>query len=198
VLRRGQAIAESILAWDNLLHQNGLLAKCLLEQGRIDEARDVVTQAERVIRQHKMKLPFDRIEAVTAGAMVRVAQAEHAQGAERAAALAEARRACRTAMHCARQLPLWLPQAWRTQGTLHWLEGDEAAARNCWRESLAAAERSSFPVERGLTLLEKGSRLGDRALAEPAAALFRQTRARTHLERVVALLGPTASTAELA
>lgn len=192
-LRRGKAAGERIGAWDNLLHQNGLLARCLLAQGRLDEARDVVAEAERLAREHRLRLPFDRVEHLNATAQVRLAEAERAQGAAREAALAEARRACNAALACAKQLPLWLPSAWRSSGTLRWLEGDADGAERCWGESVALAERFVFPIERASTLLEQGARQRKTGLVEQALALLRPLRAQEGVDRALRVLDELAA-----
>jgi hypothetical protein len=78
-------------------------------------------------------------------------------------------------------MPMWLPTMLRLQGTAAWLGGNMAAASRHWKESLKAAELSVFPIERALTLLEKGQRSGDAELVTQAATLFRQTGANTYL-----------------
>ena len=185
-LRRGSAVAERIGAWDNLLHQKSLLAKCLLLQGRAEEALAMVVESELIQQQREQKLPFDRIELESTAAVVRVAMAERADAAARPAALAQAGAACKAALACARLMPLWLPEALRAQGNLSWLEGNGAAANQHWRESLEVAEQAAFPIDRGLTLMAMGTRLGDADLLNQAAQLFRQTGALAYL----ALLQP--------
>lgn len=180
VLRRGQAIAERIGAWDNLLHQKSLLANCLVLQGRVEEAAVLLEEAERVMRDRALKLPFDQIEVLVSAAVVRVALAERAATAQRPAALSHATRACQAALRCARLMPLWMPQVLRVQGTLSWLEGDTAAAHTRWRESLDVSERAAFPIERALTLFEKARRLGDADLLNQAAVIFKQTGAHNY------------------
>ena len=183
-LRRGSEMAERIGAWDNLLHQKSLLAKCLLLQGRIDEAVAMVEDSLRIKQLRKQQLPFDRIELEVAAALVRVAVAEQADAAARPAALLVARAACKAATDCARLMPLWLPEALRVQGNLYWLEGNAVEAGKQWSESLRVSERSGFPIERGLTLMDRGRRLGDPALLNEAAQLFRQTGALVYLAMV--------------
>ena len=78
-------------------------------------------------------------------------------------------------------MPLWLPTMLRLQGSCDWLRGDRAAAQRAWHDSLKVAERSGFPVERGLTLLEIGRRTDDAGKQALAASLFRQFGARTYL-----------------
>ena len=183
-LRRGCEIAERIGAWDNLLHQKSLLAKCLLLQGRTAEAEAMLEDSLRIKKLRKQKLPFDCIELCAASAVLRVAMAERADATARPGALLAARAACKAAIECARLMPLWLPEALRTQGNLCWLEGNAVEARKHWRESLTVAARSAFPIERGLTLMDKGRRLGDAALLSEAALLFRQTGAMKYLAMV--------------
>ena len=180
-LRRGAKIGLRIGAWDNLLHQKALLAKCLVLLDRLDEALALIDECDRIMRERNLKLLFDRIEPETAAAVVLVALAQRADAASRPAALRKARAACKAALACARQLPLWLPGALRIQGNLSWLEGESLAARKHWRESLTQAERSAFPIDRGLTLLDKGTRIGDSALVAQAAQLFRQVGASGYL-----------------
>jgi class 3 adenylate cyclase len=180
-LRRGCEIAERVGAWDNLLHQKSLLAKCLLLQGRMADAEAMIDDSFRIKKLRKQKLPFDCIELFAASAVVRVAKAERADASARPAAMLTARAACKTAIECARLMPLWLPEALRTQGNLSWLEGKAIDARKHWHESLIVAERSAFPIERGLTLMDQGLRLGDAALLTDAAQLFREAGALKYL-----------------
>ncbi len=179
-LREGQALARSIPSWDNLMFLKGLLAKCLVLQGRLAEAQSEVDEARAIIEREHLTLPFDQSEVLTAGATVAVALAEQAPAATRGAAIAEALAAARRAVSCTRRMPLWLPQALRLQGSAHWLAGDAAAAQRCWRESSARAERSGFPIEAGRTLLEIGQRLDDDDRIAQAIEIFRRTGAHTH------------------
>jgi len=181
VLREGRALAESIQAWDNLLHLQAMLVRCLVLKGEIQECEGLLDEAHRIIQREKMDQAFDSVEVLVADAAYRVAVAEQEPGASGAAALREARRACDKAARCARKMPMWLPTVLRLQGTADWLGGHPAAARRRWKESLKVAELSVFPIERALTLLEKGQRTGDTELVAQATALFRQTGANTYL-----------------
>jgi class 3 adenylate cyclase/tetratricopeptide (TPR) repeat protein len=180
-LRRGQAIAERIGAWDNLLYLKSLLSKCLLAQGKLDAALAELLDAERVMLERGLRLPYDRIEVLTAAAAVRVAVAERSVSDAPGRLFRDAARACTAALRCARQMPLWLPLALRLHGTLSWLQGDKHSAQGHWRESLDVAEKSAFPVERALTLHEQGRRLGDAGLCEQAVSVLRQAGAHGHL-----------------
>jgi tetratricopeptide (TPR) repeat protein len=178
-LREGAELASKIPAWDNFLYQKSLLGKCLVLQGKLDEARVALREAQRVMQVERLRRPFDQVEVLTAVATCSLALVERAEGDARAQALRDAARDCRLALRSARTQPGWLAQALRLHGTLDWLCGRHASAQRCWGESLALAERSAFPIERALTLLEKGRRLGEAGLIEQASEAFEQTGAKT-------------------
>ena len=188
-LREGAALAAKIPAWDNFLYQKSLLGKCLLLQGKFDEAVTALREAQRVMVLEKLSKPFDHVELLAAVATCSLALVEPLEGAARQQALREAKHDCRNALRSARRQPGWLPQALRLQGTLDWLCDRPAAAQRCWAESLALAERFGFPIERAQTLLEKGQRVGDAALIEQAAEVFRRTGATTYLALALQALG---------
>ncbi|MCY7304760.1 MAG: hypothetical protein LH632_01160, partial [Rhodoferax sp.] len=180
-LREGTALAARIPAWDNFLYQVSLLAKCLVLQGKFDAAVTLLGKTTHVIEVEKFHLPFDVVEVMTAFATCSLAVAEHQAASPHSEAMREARRACETAVTCARVIPGWLPEALRLRGNLDWLCGKPHAALRWWRESLVVAEKSAFPIERARTLLEMGHRTGDVAQVAQASEIFRQTGARVFL-----------------
>jgi hypothetical protein len=181
VLREGATIAQTIHSLDNLLHLQAMLVSCLVLQGRLSECPALLQEAHAIILREKMNRDFDCVEVLVADAGYHLALAESLQDAPRESALQEAQRCCRTALNCARRMPLWLPAMLRLQGTCDWLNGKEASARKFWKESLQVAQDFRFPIEHGLTLLEQGRRCGDCSLVKQAAVFFRQTGANTFL-----------------
>ena len=181
LLRTGQGLAAKIPSWQNLAYQIALLGKCLLLQGKLDESRTAVDEAARVLAVENLTSGFDVVETLTSDAMVRLAFIERLQGVPHSSDLQDAGRACHRAVQAARQMPGWLPEALRLQGSYHWLAANPVAARKCWAESLARAEKFNFPIERARTQLEVGQRTGDVALVEQAADVFRDVRANVFL-----------------
>jgi tetratricopeptide (TPR) repeat protein len=171
-LRQGVAMAAKIPAWDNFLYQKSLLSKCLVLQGKFDEALAELGEAVKMIKAEQFDKPFDKVEVLTGLATCSLAIAQRADDASRAEALQHARRASRDALQCARQMPLWLPQALRLQGTSEWIAGNLSAARKYWNESTQLAENYGFVIERARTWLEMGDRLGDVTLVQRASEVF--------------------------
>ena len=180
-LRKGVAMAAKIPAWDTFLYQKSLLSKCLVLQGKFEQALAGLDEALEVITVEQFGRPFDKVEVLMAVATCRLAIAERADGASRSTALHDARRASHQALQCARQMPLWLPQALRLHGTSEWLAGNESAGQKYWRESVLLAEKYDFPIESARTWLEIGDRLGDVALIERACEVFLQQGANVFL-----------------
>ncbi len=185
VLREGHATALRIQAWDNLLHQQSLLAKCLVLQGRVEEALPLVEEGQRIAAREGLFRDFEVVELRVATAAVKVALAERestAAAAEKdSTAAAAAVQASTAAVRCARHMPLWLPQALRHHGNALHLAGEPSAARKAWRECQDITERDAFRVERGLVLFDQGRLLGDAQRVELAAAVFRQNGALAYL-----------------
>jgi class 3 adenylate cyclase/tetratricopeptide (TPR) repeat protein len=191
-LRNGASLAAKIPAWQNLVYQYALLAKCSALRGRLDECRDALSEARRVLERQRMNSPFDQVEYLTAVAAFNVALADRMQGAPRGIIVQEARRAAHKAVHLAHRVAGWVPEALRLQGTSAWLSGDREGARRCWHKSLTVAERSEFPLEHARTLMELGHRTGDIHLVEQASRVFEQAGAKVFLALALhslALLG---------
>ena len=180
-LRKGRTLAAKIPAWQNLVYQHVLLGKCYALQGKLDDCLAVLGEALHIIQIEKMRSSFDQVEFFTGLALVNLALADRLEGSPRRTSLRDARRACHKAVRYARQVPGWLPEALRLHGTSDWLSGNQAAAQKHWRESIAVAEKSVFPIERARTLLEIGHRTGDTDLIEQASEVFRQTGAKVFL-----------------
>lgn len=181
-LGEGAEAARRVLSWDNMLHLRGHLVRCLVLQGRLQECEPLLAECHEILSREKLPQAFDRVEMMVAEATYRLALAESLPAAGRSEALQVAKKACRTAMGYARQMPLWLPGALRLMGLLDWLSGNTARANRQWEEGAALAQRLALPIEQGLVLLEIGRRTGRAECVRDSAALFRQTGAWAYLD----------------
>lgn len=184
-LSKGLALARKISSWQNQLFLLGLLGKCLVLQGRTDEAAAMLDEAMLILKREGLSNAFDQVDVLTGMASVRLVQAERLDGgthaAPRRAALEVAARACQAALKATRRMPAWLPEALRLQGRLEWLRGNAAAAQKNWHESLALAQQFAFPIELARTQLEMGQGMGNAELIEQAIQGLRQAGAAVDL-----------------
>ena len=149
----------------------GRLTSCLLDQGKLDEARALVTVHRENVRSHALR-GFNVSMLVTGTAAVALATVEHSDGPGRVAALKEAKRACATALKQGRFDTMALVPAYRLQGTHEWLLGRPNKAEKWWGKSLEHAEKLGCRYEGALTMLEWGKQTGDRAQLEHAESEF--------------------------
>lgn len=180
-LDKGLALARKIPSWQNMVYLLALRGKCHVLQGELDEAGVLLDEALQILKTENLNSAFDQAEALTAVATLGLARALRLQGPARNAAIEAAPQACRKAVTTARRMPAWLPEALRLQGTSDWLRGDATAAQAHWRESLAVAKQSSFPIEHARTLAEMGRRTGDLDALGQAIAVFRHSGAKVLL-----------------
>ena len=171
-MRQGVNLAGKIHAWDNFLFQSSLLCKGLVYQRRLEEAAAVLDEGLDVMKTAQLSRPFDQVELLTGSATVKLAIVEQLEGANRKAAMREARTTCRKVLQFARVQSYWLPQSLRLFGTACWLDGKPAVARKHWKESLDTADKAGFPLEHARTLMEIGYRTSDIDRLEQASTVF--------------------------
>lgn len=156
------------------------IGMCHLEQGRPDRALEIMEEAQQLIADRRLRgLPLTQNRIALAECRLRIAELK--SGSERTSWLKSARRACRAALKYGKGVRDGVPGATRAKGTYAWLKGDRAAARRWWQRSLVAAEQMGARYDLGVTELEMGRRLNERA----------------HLERAVAILGAIGARREL-
>ena len=71
----------------------------------------------------------------------------------------------------------------RLQGRYEWLKGKPTVARQWWQRSLDTAEEIGLRYDLGMTHLEMGQRLGERAHLERAETIFAEIGAERDLAR---------------
>ena len=150
----------------------GVLARCRLLQGRLDEAEAMLRESLALIESRHLRGTWSA-EPFNGFAELCLLRAASLAGSARRGALRESARACARALRCAKvHAAPWLPEALRLCGRLDWLRGRGAAAHRRWQASLHEAERVGLPIERARTLLMMGEHLSDVARVDEAMAVF--------------------------
>jgi tetratricopeptide (TPR) repeat protein len=165
------------------------LGQCYLDQAQWQSALDILESNYNFIVEHNFKRgPFPNAMLRNGLAAAYLIAAEQSKPAERDAWLKKAGQACRLALRWAKKLRPAKPEALRLQGRYVWLKANTAQAQNLWAKSLAEAETLGMPYELGLTHLEIGQRLVDRAHLEQAKSIFARLGAERDLAWVTKLL----------
>lgn len=161
------------------------LGQCYLRQAHWQAALDMLESNANFIVEHNFgRAPFPNALLRNGLALTYLLAAEQSHPPERKAWLKKAGRACRTALRWGKSLRPGKPEALRLQGRYEWMKGNAAQARHWWGKSLAEAETLGMPYELGLTHLEIGQRLGERAHLEKAGAIFAPIGAEGDLARL--------------
>jgi tetratricopeptide (TPR) repeat protein len=158
------------------------LGRCYLRQGDLEGGLAMLQES------HEFYAPYlggDSYASLRNGlAEAYLLAAERGDKTERADWLKRARRACKDALRQGKAFRPGLPEAMRLQGTYDCLIGKPAAAQKWWQRSLALAEEMGQRYDLGVTHLEMGQRLGERAHLEHAEAILAEIGAEWDLTRV--------------
>jgi class 3 adenylate cyclase/tetratricopeptide (TPR) repeat protein len=158
----------------------GMLGKCRLRQGRLQEAEAALGQSLQAIESKNLRGRFSSstFQGLTELWLIK---AERGHGTPRRHALRQASKYSRRAYACTRDAIGWLPETQRLLGRLAWVSGNFKTARQQWQMSLATAEKSGNTLERARTLLELGQRTANASLIEEAGRVFENIGARVDL-----------------
>jgi len=139
--------------------------------------------------EHHVREPINNARLRDGLAEAYLLAAEQNDKSKRAEWLKRAGRACRAALqHSQKAVRSGLPEAMRLRGRYEWLRGKRATAQQWWQRSLAEAEALGMRYELGVTHLEMGQRLGERAHLEKAEAIFAEIGAEWDLAKARELL----------
>jgi tetratricopeptide (TPR) repeat protein len=186
-LRRGIGLAGELPDYYWLIFGYAFLGQCLLRQDRHQEGLAALDLAQQIHVERGIGGP--------AMYHLRIVQAEtYLSGSEResigkaGSQLKKAETALKGAMKLAKAYRLFLPEAYRQQGTLLWLQGKQGAAEAAWQRSLEVAEALHQFYEKGVTHLEMGVRLKQRSHLDQSEMILSETGAGWHLAKLQPLL----------
>ena len=186
-LREAIELAKAIPDYAFRIIASAVLGQCYLRQGLLGQALTALDTSQQFYMGY---LGGDVYASLRNGlAEAYLLAAEQRDRTERVGWLKEAQRACRDALKQGKAFRPGLPEAMRLQGTYEWLRGRPAAAQKWWQRSLALAEEMGQRYDLGMTHLEIGQRLGERAHLGHAEAIFAEIGAEWDLARAREALG---------
>ncbi len=149
------------------------LGQCYLLQTHWQTALEILEFNDKFIEEHNFgRAPFPNGVLRNSLAATYLMAAEQSGVREGRIWLKKSERACREALKWVKFFHPGRPEAMRLQGRYEWLMGNTAQAQRWWQASLTEAARLGMPYELGLTHLEIGQRLGERAHVEKAESTF--------------------------
>jgi len=171
-LQRAIELSEAIPDYITRVAAGGELGVCYLRQGQWQAALAELEKSQQINIEHNMMEPYSVATFRNGLAEAYLVAAEQSEASERPSWLSKAKGACRAALKRSRTFRVKLAKAMRLQGRYEWLKGKPTAARRWWQRSLDTAEEIGLRYDLGMTHLEMGQRLGERAHLEQAEAIF--------------------------
>jgi class 3 adenylate cyclase/tetratricopeptide (TPR) repeat protein len=186
-LKKSIELAEGIPDRTFRLIAGTWLGRGYLRQNDIE--RGLVTLEE--CEAHSIKYRMGKYSSwlPTSIAYAYLSAAEEGAENEKKEKLKKARGRCEHALKYGRKFPAGLAEASRLKGTCEWLREKSAPAQKWWQRSLKTAEEMGMRYDLGMTHLEMGRRLKDRAHLEQAEAIFAEIGAEWDLAETKQVLG---------
>jgi predicted ATPase len=183
-------LADALLCHADLAHN-------LSRQGRFEEAVQALRDARRLVEANpRIRLLYNtHYQTYTAEINLLLLEQGRglngellADGESNEETWQAAVSACKQARKSVKLYRGAAVSAYRSQGTYEWLRGRPRRAEKWWRKSVAASHKTGLDYQLGLTYLEMGKRLKDRARVEAAADIFRRSEAGFDLQEADAIL----------
>ena len=171
-LTRSEELANTVPDYMTQVEVLGQLGQLYLRQGELERALATLRESQRLSVKHNVVHAIYVTPLRNGLAEAYLLAAQRNDGTDRADWLRKAKPACRAALKHGKAFRGGLPEAMRLQGIYEWLRGKRAGARKWWQRSIDLAEELGQPYDLGMTHLEMGRRLGERAHLERAEALF--------------------------
>ena len=190
VLRECVELAERAPDHAIYVSASGELGRCYLCQGELEQALSMLHAGQQICVEHGIgwgnEAPL--CNGLAEAYLMAAEQSDTLQQSEKADWLKKAKRACQVALKHGRAFRSALPEAMMLQGRYEWLRDKPKAAQKWWQRSLELAEKQGQRYDLGMTHLEMGQRLGERAHLERAEAIFTEIGAEWDLARARELL----------
>ena len=180
-LRRAIELAKGVPDHQVTVFASGILARCHLRQGHVEQAFTVLEESCQRICEYHLR-GFSCVPVWVSLAQAHLLAAEQTERtAARADELRKAKRACRVALRQGKFDRLSLVTAFRMQGTYEWFRGKSTKAQQWWQRSLETAKGLHARYEEALTYLEMGKRMGESAYLKLAESILEEIGAKFDL-----------------
>jgi len=176
-MRQALDLLKSVPDHQVVVYASGILGRCYLRQGNIQQGLSVLEEGCQLVREHRLR-GFSCIPVRLHLAQAYLIGAEQAGESARGAAMKKAQPACTIALKLAKFDRAAQIAAYRMQGTQEWLKGKPGRAQRWWQRSLGAANALEARYELGLTYLEMGKFLKNFGHLETAESIFEELGAR--------------------
>lgn len=177
-------LIRSVPDYQVICYASGILGRCYLRQGNIENAFSTLKEGAELIGQHHLR-GFSCVP-------VRLYQAQaYLMAAEQRPKNPELKRAYSAIKLALKQSKFDRPAiitSYRLRGTWEWLSGRPARAQNWWQKSWQMAKFLGARYEGGLTRLEMGRFLHNRTYLEQAREVFSTLDAQYDLKQVQSLI----------
>lgn len=186
-LQRTLDLAKGVPDHQVTAFASGILARCHLRQGNVEDALTVLEEGIERIRKHRLR-GFSCVPVWINLAQAYLLAAEQADGPGRADVLRRANRACQVALKQGKFDRGSLVAGYRMRGTYQWLRGKSKAAHHFWQQSLELAEALGTRYDLGMTHLEMGKWMRNFEHLKQAESIFAEMDAKFDLAQAKKLL----------
>ena len=170
-------LLKSVPDYQVVVFASGILGRCYLRQGNIQQALSVLEEGCQLVRKYRLR-GFSCVPVRLHLAQAYLLSAEQLGEPARGVAMKKAKQACKIALRQAKFDRAAQIAAYRMQGTQEWLRGNPGRAQQWWQRSLGAADALGAMYELGLTYLEMGKFLEDFGHLEKAESIFEELQAK--------------------
>ncbi|MDI6754068.1 MAG: adenylate/guanylate cyclase domain-containing protein [Thermodesulfobacteriota bacterium] len=170
-MRQALDLLKSVPDYQVIVFASGILGRCYLRQGNIQQALAILEEGGQLIKNHRLR-GFSCVPIWMSLAQTYLSAAEQVEEPGREAAMRKAKQACKIALNQEKFDRASRVAACRMQGTWEWLRGQSGRARKWWQQSLKAGDALGARYELGLTHLEMGKFLEDPAHLKSAEKIF--------------------------
>ncbi len=169
-LQRAMEVAEQVPDHTSLLNAAGVLVRCYLAKGQLEEALSVTEFSQEILSTSSVVSNHPIFGNGKSEAYLEAAESSTDEA--RQDWLVKARRSCKEMVKFTRNNRTTLPDALLLQGRYEWLRGKPIAAEKWWGKALDESRHLKDPYMEGMVHLEIGRRTGNHEHLQQAESIL--------------------------